>query len=171
MNPTKPEGTLRVADGFSGPKSCGECRRPLRPTHVAQTTLDARRWRKWSQAGSTLGQTTDLSLYWFPGSELPTNAGEASLILVALALGLPLPVLPLQLLWINLTDTLLGLPLAFEPKEEDVMKRPPRRPKQPLLTKPLLMRTGLVTLLMLSGALWLIDVCSMDEPSLSYRSH
>ena len=70
-------------------------------------------------------------------------------------LGLPLPLLPLQLLWINLTDTLLGLSLAFEPKERDVMSRPPRAPKQPLLTFPLIMRTGLVSLIMLGGALGL----------------
>jgi Ca2+-transporting ATPase len=86
---------------------------------------------------------------------LPTNLGEALLVITALMLGLPLPALPLQLLWINLTDTLLGLPLAFEPKEANVMRRPPRRPRQPLLTFPLVMRTGLVSLLMLAGALWL----------------
>jgi Ca2+-transporting ATPase len=86
---------------------------------------------------------------------LPTNLGEALLVICALMLGLPLPALPLQLLWINLTDTLLGLPLAFEPKEANVMRRPPRRPRQPLLTFPLVMRTGLVSLLMLAGALWL----------------
>jgi len=86
---------------------------------------------------------------------LPTNLGEALLVMSALVLGLPLPALPLQLLWINLTDTLLGLPLTFEPKEGNVMRRPPRRPQQPLLTFPLFMRTGLVSLLMLVGALWL----------------
>jgi Ca2+-transporting ATPase len=86
---------------------------------------------------------------------LPTNLGEALLVITALMLGLPLPALPLQLIWINLTDTLLGLPLAFEPKEANVMRRPPRRPQQALLTFPLIMRTGLVSLLMLGGALWL----------------
>jgi Ca2+-transporting ATPase len=86
---------------------------------------------------------------------LPTNLGEALLVIAALMLGLPLPALPLQLLWINLTDTLLGLPLAFEPKEANVMRRPPRHPRQPLLNFPLVMRTGLVSLLMLAGALWL----------------
>lgn len=86
---------------------------------------------------------------------LPTNLGEALLLVTAIGLGLPLPVLPLQLLWINLTDTLLGLPLAFETKEGNVMSRPPRRPRQPLLTFPLLMRSGLVSGLMLAGALWL----------------
>ncbi len=86
---------------------------------------------------------------------LPTNLGEALLIITAIFLGLPLPALPLQLLWINLTDTLLGLPLTFEPKESDLMRRPPRKPKQPLLTRQLMMRTGLVSLIMVAGGLGL----------------
>jgi cation-transporting P-type ATPase F len=86
---------------------------------------------------------------------VPTNLGEALMLLTAIVLGLPLPLLPLQLLWINLTDTLLGLSLAFEPKDSDVMLRPPRSPKQPLLTFPLIMRTGLVSFIMLGGGLGL----------------
>ena len=86
---------------------------------------------------------------------IPTNLGEALTLLTAIVLGLPLPLLPLQLLWINLTDTLLGLALAFEPKEREVMSRPPRAPKQPLLTLPLIQRTALVSIMMLAGALGL----------------
>lgn len=86
---------------------------------------------------------------------IPTNLGEALMLLTAIVLALPLPLLPLQLLWINLTDTLLGLSLAFEPKERDVMTRPPRQPKQPLLTFPLIMRTGLVSLMMVGGGVGL----------------
>ena len=86
---------------------------------------------------------------------IPTNLGEALMLLSAIVFGLPLPLVPLQLLWINLTDTLLGLSLAFEPKESDVMTRPPRQPKEPLLTRPLLLRTGLVSLIMVSGGLGL----------------
>ena len=86
---------------------------------------------------------------------LPTNLGEAAMLITAILLGLPLPALPLQLLWVNLTDTLLGLPLAFEPKEPGLMRRPPRNPRQPLLTHALIMRTGLVTLIILIGGLGL----------------
>lgn len=86
---------------------------------------------------------------------MPSNLGEALLLVSAILFGLPLPALPLQLLWINLTDTVLGLPLAFEPKEKDVMLRPPRHPRQPLLTFPLMMRTGLVSLIMVGGGLGL----------------
>ena len=87
---------------------------------------------------------------------IPTNLGEALMLLTAIVFGLPLPLLPLHLLWINLTDTLLGLSLAFEPKESDVMSRPPRKPKQPLLSFPLIMRTGLVSLIMVVGGLGLL---------------
>ncbi|MGB7836936.1 MAG: HAD-IC family P-type ATPase, partial [Terrimicrobiaceae bacterium] len=84
---------------------------------------------------------------------LPTNAGLALVLLAAIIAGVALPLLPTQLLWINMvTAVLLGLTLVFEMKESDLMQRPPRDPKEPLLTFPLLMRTGLVTLISLAGA-------------------
>jgi magnesium-transporting ATPase (P-type) len=89
---------------------------------------------------------------------LPTNAGEAAILLTAIFLGTTLPVIPLQLLWINLAETiLLGLTLVFEPKEPGLMQRPPRDPRRPLLGLALGMRTGLVTLVMLVGAFWLFS--------------
>ncbi|MCI0744059.1 MAG: HAD-IC family P-type ATPase [Verrucomicrobia subdivision 3 bacterium] len=86
---------------------------------------------------------------------LPTNAGEAIILLVAVFMGVPLPALPLQLLWVNLTETFFGLTLAFEPRESGLMNRPPRNPRQPILTFPLFMRSGLVSLLMAAGGLGL----------------
>ncbi|MEQ1861383.1 MAG: cation-transporting P-type ATPase [Chthoniobacteraceae bacterium] len=84
---------------------------------------------------------------------LPTNVGEATILLAAIVLGTALPALPVQILWINMvTAILLGLMLVFEPKERGLMQRPPRDPKQPILTFPLFMRTGLVSLLILAGA-------------------
>jgi cation-transporting P-type ATPase F len=83
---------------------------------------------------------------------LPTNVGESFVLLAAILLGTALPMLPVQLLWINMTAvTLLGTMLVFEPKETDLMDRPPRDPNQPILTFPLFMRTGFVSLLMLAG--------------------
>jgi magnesium-transporting ATPase (P-type) len=85
--------------------------------------------------------------------ELPTNGGEALIMLAAIFLGTALPALPVQFLWINMTTSVfLGLALAFEPKERDLMQRPPRSPTRPILDHALLMRTGLVSLLMLAGA-------------------
>ena len=87
---------------------------------------------------------------------LPTNVGEGSIILVAILLGVTLPVVPVQLLWVNMSTAIfLGLMLVFEPKEDDLMDRPPRDPKLPLLTFPLMMRTGLISLIMVIGGFWL----------------
>ncbi len=84
---------------------------------------------------------------------LPTNGGVALILLVAIIGGITLPMLPTQLLWLNLvTALLLGLTLVFEPKESDIMQRPPRDPTRPLLTRSLLMRTALVTLISTAGA-------------------
>jgi magnesium-transporting ATPase (P-type) len=84
---------------------------------------------------------------------LPTSAGLALVLLAAILLGVALPMLPTQLLWINLvTALLLGLVLVMEPKEADIMSRPPRDPARPLLTYNLLMRTALVTLISMTGA-------------------
>lgn len=69
---------------------------------------------------------------------------------------LALPILPLQILWINMNAAvLLGLVLAFEPKEPDVMLRKPRDSKQPILTRALVERILLVGLILLAGAFWL----------------
>ncbi len=62
------------------------------------------------------------------------NAGELALMLVSAAMGLPLPLLPLQLLWINLvTDGLPALALVTDPPDLDVLERPPRPPDQAFL--------------------------------------
>jgi len=66
---------------------------------------------------------------------LPTNAGEALTIIVALFAGMALPIMAVQILWINLdTAITLGLALAFEPSEPSTMRRPPRRRDEPFLT-------------------------------------
>ncbi len=84
---------------------------------------------------------------------LPTNGGEGLVILVSILLGAALPILPVQILWINMTTAvLLGLMLAFEPMEPDVMKRPPRDPKASILSGVLLWRVVLVSGILLAGA-------------------
>jgi magnesium-transporting ATPase (P-type) len=83
---------------------------------------------------------------------LPTNAGEAMVIIIALLMGLTLPVTPIQILWINLiTAVTLGLALAFEPTEENSMRRPPRPRHAPLLTGELVWHIVLVSVLFLCG--------------------
>jgi len=81
---------------------------------------------------------------------LPTNLGEGLVIVAAIFLGITLPILPLQILWINMTTAgFLGLMLAFEPKEDGIMLRPPRDPELPILTRPLIIRITLVGILLL----------------------
>lgn len=64
--------------------------------------------------------------------------------------------LPTHLLWINLVAAVtLALPLAFEAKEPDVMNRPPRNPKEPVLNKFVVFRTFLAAILMTAGAVGL----------------
>ncbi|WP_322520947.1 cation-transporting P-type ATPase [Guyparkeria halophila] len=83
---------------------------------------------------------------------LPTNAGEALTIVVALLAGLTLPVTPIQILWINLvTATTLGLALAFEPSESGVMSRPPRPRNEPILTGGWLLYIALVAVVFLGA--------------------
>lgn len=80
---------------------------------------------------------------------LSTALGEVSTMIGALLFGLPLPVTAIQVLWINLvTDTAMVLPLGMEPEESGHMNRPPRHPKDPLLSKVLLSRMVIVAVTM-----------------------
>jgi cation-transporting ATPase F len=89
---------------------------------------------------------------------LPTNIGEGLVILAAIVFGAALPILPTQILWINMTTAVaLGLMLAFEPKEAGIMTRPPRAPDQPLLTRALMVRILLVSTLLVAGSWWLFE--------------
>jgi len=89
---------------------------------------------------------------------LPTNAGEALTIIVALLLGLSLPITPVQILWINMiTAVTLGISLAFEPTEENTMQRPPRPRSEALLSG------GLLWHIVLVAGLFVIAVFGMYE--------
>jgi len=89
---------------------------------------------------------------------LPTNGGEGLVILLAIMLGIALPILPVQILWINMTTAiLLGLMLAFEPKERDIMVRSPHSPKAALIDGALILRIVLVSLLLCAGAFGLYE--------------
>jgi len=89
---------------------------------------------------------------------LPTNAGEALTIIVAMLAGLPYPITPVQILWVNMiTAVTLGMALAFEPTDKDTMKKPPR-PRGQALIQP-----ALVWQIMLVGSLFFLAVFSIYQ--------
>ncbi|MBB3929340.1 magnesium-transporting ATPase (P-type) [Kaistia hirudinis] len=85
---------------------------------------------------------------------LPTNGGEVLTVVTAILLGFTMPMAAAQILWINLiTSVTLGLALAFEPPEPDVMRRQPRPAAAPLLSPFLVWRILLVSVLFAAGGL------------------
>ena len=100
---------------------------------------------------------------------LPTNLGEGLVILVAIMLGLTLPILPVQILWINMaTAILLGLMLVFEPEEDNIMKRAPRRPSDPILSKDMIIQMLLVGLYMLVASYSMFNYALSSGHSVEY---
>jgi Ca2+-transporting ATPase len=88
------------------------------------------------------------------GYLLAGNAGELAVMLVAGLMGWPLPLLPIQLLWINLvTDGLPALALATDPIDPDVLTRPPRRQDAQLIDRAFLQRIALTGVLTAGVAL------------------
>ncbi|MEX0732281.1 MAG: cation-transporting P-type ATPase [Aquisalimonadaceae bacterium] len=80
---------------------------------------------------------------------LPTNGGQALVIICAVLGGIIMPITPVQILWVNMvTAVTLGLALAFEPPEPGVMQRPPRPPKEQILSGFLVWRVSFVSLLL-----------------------
>ena len=78
---------------------------------------------------------------------LPVNGGESMTILIAVLLATPLPILPVQILWLNMVSSVaLSLPLAFEPPSPDAMQQPPRPANEPLLSRRLIIRILTVSL-------------------------
>ncbi|WP_066425988.1 cation-transporting P-type ATPase [Anabaena sp. 4-3] len=72
---------------------------------------------------------------------LPVNGGESMTILISVLLARVLPILSLQVLWLNMVNSIaMTVPLAFEPKSERVMQQPPRSPREPLLSRSLIKR-------------------------------
>jgi len=91
---------------------------------------------------------------------LPTNGGQALLVIGAIALvpfvalfGERMPLEPVQILWINLYDAVaLALPLLWEPREGGLLDRPPRDPKERIANRLFFRKVGLVSILMAGAA-------------------
>ncbi|MDA3970857.1 MAG: cation-transporting P-type ATPase [Desulfobulbaceae bacterium] len=83
---------------------------------------------------------------------LPTNGGEAGIIIAAIMSGRMLPITPAQILWVNMVTAItLALALSFEPPEKGIMKRPPRDPKDPIITTLLVWRVLFVSSIIVVG--------------------
>ncbi|HLT29698.1 MAG TPA: cation-translocating P-type ATPase [Myxococcaceae bacterium] len=99
---------------------------------------------------------------------LSGNAGELLVMFLAALAGYPLPLLPLQLLWINLvTDGLPGLALVMDPPARDAMAHPPRNPATPMLGRrewmTILLTGVLEATLVLSVFVWALSHRELDE--------
>ena len=93
---------------------------------------------------------------------LPTNGAQAMTIITALVLGMTLPITPIQILWVNMVSAVaLGLTLAFEPHEKNVLSRPPRPSQSPILSRRLIWQVAFVSTLFVTGTfglfLWALD--------------
>jgi len=92
---------------------------------------------------------------------LATNIGEVATTIGALIIGMPMPLAPIQILWINLvTDTTMVIPLGLEPGEKHIMKRKPINPKAPILGKYMISRIILMAASMATLALVLYSIYS-----------
>lgn len=91
------------------------------------------------------------------------NLSEVLVLFVSALAGWPLPLLPLQILWLNLvTDVFPALALAMEPPEPDVMRRPPRDPQKAILSRGFLAAVGghglVLTVVTLAVFLWALEI-------------
>jgi Ca2+-transporting ATPase len=104
-----------------------------------KTIIDAMR------EGRTIIANVRRMLYYLLG----TNAGEAIIMIGALAMGMPVPLVPIQILWVNLvTDTTMAIPLGLEKGEKHIMKQRPEKPTAPILSAYLITRMVIVAMSM-----------------------
>lgn len=86
---------------------------------------------------------------------IPTGVAAILSILGTIIFGIPIPYVPAQLLWINLvTNGLQDVALAFEPGEKNVLRKPPRDPKEGIMNRLLIERTVIVGLLISAGVVY-----------------
>jgi magnesium-transporting ATPase (P-type) len=110
------------------------------------------------EQGRTVYDNIRKAIVWI----LPTSFGEAFVIIVAVLFGLALPITALQILWINMVTTVtLALALAFESPERDVMHRLPRQSDEPMMSRFVVWRTVMVSILFVIGTFalfrWQLD--------------
>jgi P-type Ca2+ transporter type 2C len=99
---------------------------------------------------------------------LPTNGAESLVLMVAILLGITMPITPAQILWVNMvTAVTLALAISLEPMEQDVMKRPPRDPLGPIVGKYFIWRIIYVSLLIGGATLFIYMILRNQQYDLS----
>lgn len=89
---------------------------------------------------------------------LPVSVGESLVLLAAIFMGSEIPISPLQILWVNLAQTVfLGFAFAFESKERNIMVRPPRKPTAPIVPRAFIYRMLLVSAVMMAACFFLFN--------------
>lgn len=116
------------------------------------------------------GRTVYTNIRKFVHMMFSHNLGEVVMIFTAIAAGFPLPLLPLQILWMNLvTDVFPGLALAVEPASRDLMKQPPRDPNTRLLSRRFMVligwQAGMLAALALGAYAWALETYGPGEHS------
>ncbi len=98
------------------------------------------------QAAVQEGRTVYRNLLKAIAFILPVNGGESMTILISVLFARVLPILSLQVLWLNMVNSIaMTVPLAFEPSSKRVMRQPPRNPRQALLSGSLIKRIGVIS--------------------------
>lgn len=141
--PALKRADISISMGLKGAEAAKEASKMVLADDRFSTIVDAIR------EGRTVFDNLKKSIVFI----LPSNAGEASILLIALFLGITMPITPLQILWINtITAVTLGVALAFERPEPDLMEKPPRGQKDPILSKHLTWRLFYVAMLMVMAS-------------------
>ena len=95
---------------------------------------------------------------------LSSNFGEILVIFLAIIIGWPLPLIAIQILWVNLlTDGLPGLALGMDPHSKDLMKRPPRKRDEKIISSDVVANIAIVGIIMMAGTLFLFYHYGMDS--------
>jgi magnesium-transporting ATPase (P-type) len=144
--PALKRADVGIAMGIKGTEAAKEAARAVLADDDFATIVAAVR------EGRTIYDNIRKVIVW----NLPTNGGESLIVIAATLLGLTLPLSPAQILWINMVSAVaLGLTLAFEPTEEGVMDRPPRRRGAGLLDREMVWRVVPVSALFAGASFWL----------------
>lgn len=96
------------------------------------------------------------SIKQFVQYTLSSNLGEILVIFMAIIMGWPLPLIAIQILWVNLlTDGLPGLALGLDPFSKDIMKKPPRKREEKIISKDVIQNILIVGFVMMVGTLFM----------------